>query len=46
MKTIYINGIKATKKDLEILNARVLAGIERIVETHTTKHNNIAIVTA
>jgi hypothetical protein len=46
MKTIYINGVKATQKDLKTLNARVLAGIECIVEVHKTKQNNIAIVTA
>lgn len=46
MQTIYINGIKATRKDLDTIIARVRQGKECIVEVHKTKHNNIAIVTA
>lgn len=46
MQTIYINGVKATKGDLAALFERVRKGLEFILEIHTTKHNNIAVVTA
>ena len=46
MQTIYINGVKATKRDLDALFDRVRKGIDYIVEVHTTKRNNIAITTA
>lgn len=46
MQQIYINGIRATRSDLALLYNRIRKGKERIVEMHTTKHNNIAIVTA
>ena len=46
MQQIYINGVKATKKDLAELNARIQKGKDCIIEMHTTKHKNIAIITA
>lgn len=46
MQIIYINGIKATKSDLATLFERVRKGLDYIVEIHTTKSNNIAVVTA
>ena len=46
MHTIYINGVKATKLDLAALFDRVRKGLDYIIEVHTTKRNNIAIVTA
>lgn len=46
MQTIYINGIKASRNDLAALFERVRKGLDRIVEIHTTKKNNIAVVTA
>lgn len=42
---IYINGIKASKTDIERLAERVRAGIECVLEWHFTKSNNIAITT-
>lgn len=41
---IYINGTKATKKDLERLLADLKAGKQRAT-AHTTKKGNFAIVT-
>ena len=46
MKTIYINGIRATINDLATLFERVRKGKDCIVEIHMTKNNNIAVVTA
>ena len=46
MQTIYINGRRATKGDLDTLFERVRQGKEYILEMHTTKSNNIAVVTA
>lgn len=46
MQTIYINGVKATKTDLEELFERVRQGVESILEMHFTKNNNIAVKTA
>jgi hypothetical protein len=46
MQTIYINGVKATSNDLATLFERVRKGLDRIVEIHTTKKNNIAVKTA
>ena len=46
MQTIYINGVKASKKDLETLIERVHKGSEYILEMRHTKKNNIAIITA
>jgi hypothetical protein len=46
MQNIYINGVKATKSDLAELEDRIRKGKECIIETHRTKGNNIAIVTA
>ena len=43
---IYINGVKASKKDLEALIERVHKGAECIIETRQTKKNNLAIITA
>ena len=45
-KTIYINGVRATKTDLKVLLDRVYKGLETILEAHTTKNGNTAIVTA
>lgn len=45
MKTLYINGVKASKEDLRILNERCKSGIERIVSLHTTKSGYLAITT-
>ena len=45
-KLIFINGVRATKSDLEVLLDRVYKGLETILETHTTKNGNTAIVTA
>lgn len=46
MQTIYINGVRATANDLATLLKRVREGKDYIVEIHTTKSNNIAVVTA
>lgn len=46
MQTIYINGIKATRNDLATPLERVRKGADRIIGIHTTKGNNIAVVTA
>ena len=46
MQTIYINGVKATRNDLVMLFERVRKGLDCIIEIHTTKSQNIAIVTA
>ena len=46
MQIIYINGVKATKSDLEALFERVRKGVECITNIHTTKSNNIAVKTA
>ncbi len=46
MQTIYINGVKATLTDLATLFERVRKGLDCIIEIHTTKSQNIAIVTA
>ena len=46
MQIIYINGVKASRNDLATLFERVRKGLEHIVETHITKNNNIAVVTA
>lgn len=46
MQTIYINGVRATINDLAALFERVRKGLDYIVEIHTTKTNNIAVVTA
>ena len=43
---IYINGVKATKDDLDELKRRVGNGQECVVDVHMTKAQNIAIVTA
>lgn len=41
---IYINGIKASKKDLERLAADILQG-KTNASTHRTRGGNLAIVT-
>lgn len=41
---IYINGIKASKKDLEALKKALAQGKNRAT-AHTTKKGNLAIVT-
>ena len=46
MQTIYINGVRASKKDLITLIERVRNGSEYIIEMRHTKQNNIAIITA
>lgn len=46
MQTIYINGVKASSADLATLFERVRKGLDYIIEIHTTKAQNIAIVTA
>lgn len=46
MQTIYINGVKATINDLATLFERVRKGLDHILEIHTTKAQNIAIITA
>ena len=46
MQIIYINGIRATRNDLATLLERVRKGLDCIIEIHTTKSNNIAVVTA
>ena len=46
MQTIYINGVKATLTDLAVLFERVRKGLDRIIEIHMTKAQNVAIVTA
>lgn len=46
MQTVFINGVKATRSDLATLFERVRKGLDRIVEIHMTKSQNIAIVTA
>lgn len=43
--TIYINSVKATAKDLETLQKRCRAGLDKIVSVHMTAHGNCAIVT-
>jgi hypothetical protein len=43
--TIYINGVKASKADFELLCERVRRGVEFVREWHITKRNNIAIIT-
>ncbi len=45
MITIYINGQKASKKDLNKLRTRVLQGKEYIISKEITKSGNIAIKT-
>ena len=46
MQIVYINGVKATYADLATLFERVRKGLDCIIEIHTTKKNNIAVVTA
>jgi hypothetical protein len=41
---IYINGTKATKKDIKRLLADLKAGKQR-AKAHTTKNGNLAIIT-
>lgn len=43
--TIYINGVKATAKDLATLLKRCLAGLDKVVSAHMTARGNCAIVT-
>lgn len=44
--TIYINGVKATEKDLATLQKRCRDGLDKIVSVHMTARGNCAIVTA
>ena len=46
MRTIYINGVKATANDLAALLKRVRNGQDFITEVRKTKKNNIAVKTA
>lgn len=43
--TIYINGVKATVKDLATLQKRCRLGLDKIVSVHMTTRGNCAIVT-
>ena len=43
--TIYINGVKASKADVDELTKRVRQGLDFILETSFTKSNNLAIKT-
>ena len=43
--TIYINGVKATAKDIATLQKRCRAGLDKIVSVHMTERGNCAIVT-
>lgn len=42
---IYINGVKANKKDIKILLKNIKEGKTR-AKAHTTKNGNFAIVTS
>ena len=42
---IYINGVRATKSDINELAERIRRGVESVLEWHFTKSNNIAIKT-
>lgn len=46
MQTIYINGVKASKDDLNTLFQRVKNGKDYILEIRMTKAQNVAIITA
>ena len=46
MRTIYINGVKATRNDLATLFERVRKGLDCILAIHMTKAQNIAVTTA
>lgn len=46
MQTIYINGVKASRKDLAALVKCIRKGSNCIVEVHKTKNNNVAVRTA
>lgn len=43
--TIYINGVKATAKDLATLQKRCRAWLDKIVSVHMTARGNCSIVT-
>lgn len=43
--TVYINGVKATSKDLAALQKRCRARLDKIVSVHMTSRGNCAIVT-
>ena len=43
--TIYINGVKATAKDIATLQKRCRSGLDKIVSVHMTARGNCAIVT-
>ena len=45
MLTVYINGKKASKKEVKTLRERVLQGKECIISKDITKSGNIAIKT-
>jgi hypothetical protein len=42
---VYINGVKATKKDIEKLNADLQKDTAKITSIKTTEKNAIAITT-
>ena len=43
--TIYINGVKATAKDLATLQKRCRLCLDKIASVHMTARGNCAIVT-
>lgn len=42
---IYINGCKASKKDLALLIERCKQGLDMITDVHTTNHGFLSIST-
>lgn len=42
---IYINGYKASKKDLALLIERCKQGLDMITDVHTTNHGFLSVST-